>query len=362
MNLYKKDSKGKIRVLNIYTDGAKLIQESGLYGGKLVVNSTICKPKNVGRSNETTAEEQAVLEKDAKIKDKLTKGYFTNIEDAKQVEVILPMLAKDYKKESHKIDWEKHDVFAQPKLDGMRCLAHIVNGKLFKLESRDGKIITDTTDALDHIVNALKSPRIGGNIILDGELYAHGYSFQENMQMIKSKKENSEEIKFHVYDTVRTNMRFSGRYIITRDCVKLINNDNILLVPTVKLKVESNLKKAHTVFIKNGYEGTIVRLNNEFYKPNVRSSQLLKYKDFKDIACKIIDIGPAKRRPTWGRPVVEWNGVQFACGTKMSHKEREELLKNKSNYIGKTAEIRYFEESDTGVPRFPVMVGIRLDK
>ena len=30
--------------------------------------------------------------------------------------------------------------------------------------------------------------------------------------------------------------------------------------------------------------------------------------------------------------------------------------------IGKMAEIRFFEYSDEGVPRFPVMVGIRQDK
>ena len=46
----------------------------------------------------------------------------------------------------------------------------------------------------------------------------------------------------------------------------------------------------------------------------------------------------------------------------MSHEERRELLVNKEDYIGKTAEIRYFEETDGGLPRFPVYVGIRLDK
>ena len=29
---------------------------------------------------------------------------------------------------------------------------------------------------------------------------------------------------------------------------------------------------------------------------------------------------------------------------------------------GKTAEIRFFEYTDDGLPRFPVCVGIRLDK
>jgi hypothetical protein len=38
------------------------------------------------------------------------------------------------------------------------------------------------------------------------------------------------------------------------------------------------------------------------------------------------------------------------------------MLINKQDYLGKTAEIRFFEFTDDGLPRFPVMVGIRLDK
>ena len=47
---------------------------------------------------------------------------------------------------------------------------------------------------------------------------------------------------------------------------------------------------------------------------------------------------------------------------KFSHAEREEILKNKNRYIGQTGEIRFFEFTDDGVPRFPVCVGFRLDK
>lgn len=50
------------------------------------------------------------------------------------------------------------------------------------------------------------------------------------------------------------------------------------------------------------------------------------------------------------------------AGMKFSHGEREKWLKFKKDYIGKTAEIRFFEYSEDGIPRFPVCVGIRLDK
>ena len=46
---------------------------------------------------------------------------------------------------------------------------------------------------------------------------------------------------------------------------------------------------------------------------------------------------------------------------KFSYKEREEILKNKKDYIGRTAEIRFFEYTDDGLPRFPVCYGFRND-
>ena len=136
----------------------------------------------------------------------------------------------------------------------------------------------------------------------------------------------------------------------------------MVLVTTYKVNSEYELKQFHSNFIKEGYEGSIVRHGNEGYKMDARSSNLLKYKDFQDIAVPIIDIIPAEARPEWGIPVLSLNDKTFKAGTKLSHDERKTLLSNKEDYIGKTAEIRFFEYTDDGLPRFPVMVGIRLDK
>ena len=138
--LYKRDSRGKIRIWQIYTQGALLIQESGLEDGKLVKHQKFCTPKNIGKSNGTDCNQQALLEMDSLIKQKLDEGYFETKELAESEKVILPMLAKSYDDEKHKIDWSKN-VFIQPKLDGMRCLAHCKSNGDVELVSRDGKII-----------------------------------------------------------------------------------------------------------------------------------------------------------------------------------------------------------------------------
>jgi DNA ligase-1 len=346
--IYKKDSSGKIRTLHIYTIGSELHQESGVLGGATVLNKSISKGKNIGRANETTPEEQAILEANSKITQKMRLGYFNSIEEAQEKggkDFLLPMLAKDYKKEFKKIIYP---CYVQPKLDGIRSLGSIEDGFM----SRTGKAI----DTLRHI----KLSNIG-EIILDGELYAHGVSFQGNMKLIKKYRSGqTEKVKYHVYDIVM-DAPFIERYEAL--CDILFANPNIELVPTYLVRDEAEIRQLHSEFISQGYEGTMVRHSNEGYAINKRSSSLLKYKDFIDIACKVIDIVPSDKRPEQGICVCELdNGETFSTGMKFSHEERELLLTNKHDYIGQVAEIRFFEYSEDGIPRFPVCVGFRLDK
>ena len=344
MVLYKKDTKGKIRFLEIECTGKVLWQVSGVLNTDNPVKHTKeCKGKNLGKSNETNPEQQALQEKESLIQEKLKEGYFKSIVEAENTDTLFPMLAKEYKKESHKIDWSK-DVFIQPKLDGMRCLL-IVDDKV-TLKSRNGRFIT----TLKHIedVNLPKG-------IYDGELYAHGYSFQENMEFIKKVCQGTELVKFHCYDLV-DEASFSARY----NKIKDLSDPVIEIVPTYSIDAKL-IGKYHTLFLKEGYEGSIIRHGEEGYKINGRSSNLLKYKDFMDIAVPIIDIIPSESRPEWGTPILQLGGKTFKAGMKYSHEERKEFLVNKKDYIGKTAEIRFFEYTDDGLPRFPVMVGIRND-
>lgn len=351
--LYRKDSSGKIRIWKIYTQGFLLIQESGLKDGKLVLHSKVCTGKNIGKSNETIPEKQAVLELESEYKSKLDEGYFPTEEEAKNELVVLPMLAKSYDDYKHKIDWGKN-VYVQPKLDGMRCLAHINKG-IVKLVSRDGKEIQN----MQHIIDELSKSKV--NITLDGELYAHGSSFQENMKLIKKyRKGETEKIQYHVYDCVILQEPFLRRNEEVNYICKDLNNVDI--VSTYAIANEKDLKTFHEGFINEGYEGSIIRWGKTGYKLNGRSENLLKYKDFQDIALPIIDITPNDANPLHGTPWFELKGKKFKAGCKLSHEDREDLLKNKNDYIGKTGEIRFFEYSDEGTPRFPVYLGVRLDK
>lgn len=351
MILYKKDSKEKIRFLEIKTEGSDLIQISGIVGtDNPVEHRKTCKSKNIGKSNETKSREQAIFEMESKIREKLTEGYFYTIKECETEEVILPMLAKNFDDEKHKIDW--NNCFIQPKLDGMRCLAHIKSNGNVTLISRDGKIITN----MEHIIDDLSS--IGEDIILDGELYAHGLTFQENMKLIKKWRTNTSElIKFHVYDIIN-DLPFKDRKI--REFIKDLNTCQE--VSTYEIINKEKLDYFHAINISEGYEGSIIRWGDEGYKKNGRSSNLLKFKDFKDMDLIITDIIPNDANPLHGTPRFILNKKSFKAGVKMSHEDREDLLKNKNQYIGKIANIRYFELTDEGIPRFPVMIGIHEDR
>lgn len=357
--LYKEDSQGTLRFWSIWTEGNEVVQEYGVVGGKPIQNRKECEAKNVGKKNERSPEEQAESEAQSKIDKKLDKAYFETKEKAQNKTVALPMKAKTYEDHSDKIDWDDF-VAAQRKLDGMRCIAVIEDDEV-ELISRQGKEIEN----MEHVKEDLRE--IDEDIILDGELYAHGKTFQENMKLIKKYREGeTEEVTYWVYDCVR-----DGSYEERHDKIveifsnKIIREDfnNVSFLRYKELDDEGDLQEAHSSHLKTGYEGTMVRHGYDEYKTNSRESQLLKYKDFHDIACDITDVVPADARPKQGVVVCENDdGQEFKANLKFSHEKREEVLENKDDYIGETAEIRYFEETDDGLPRFPVCVGFRLDK
>lgn len=349
IKLFKKDNSGKIRYLDIRITGRQIIQESGVIGtSKPTIHVTTCVGKNIGRANETIPEEQAVFEANSKVTEKLKTGYFKTIEEAEEKgggELCLPMLAKTYKE--GKIIYPFR---AQPKLDGMRALAKL------DFISRKGNVI----NTISHI----KIPDVK-EFVLDGELYAHGLTFQENMRLTKKNRgKESEVIKYHVYDIIMPGT-FQERWVWL--CNNLSKNDDVILVETVLIENEAELKDYHQKNIERGYEGTIIRDEDSLYEMNHRSDGLLKYKDFIDETYEVVDIIPSEKEPEQG--VIHCKGTDnsghgftFGCGMKFSHKERKEMLTNKSKYIGLKAEIRFFEFSEAGIPRFPVCVGFRNDK
>ena len=169
--LYKLDSKGNIRVWEVAADGDQVIATYGILGGKHQQTKVDAVAKNIGRSNETTAEEQAVLDAQSQWNDKSVKYSKVKPTSKNYVQTLTPMLAKKYAD----IKTINYPIDVQPKLDGYRCLAKIDKNNEVTLISRSGKPFT-----LTHIETDLEKLNTS-NCYLDGELYKLKLSEETNI-------------------------------------------------------------------------------------------------------------------------------------------------------------------------------------
>ena len=80
--LYGVDKSGGVKQWSVWTDGGNVHVEHGKYLGKLQTKITKCKPKNVGKANETTIFEQSDLEAQSKWNKQYDKYYRETIEEA----------------------------------------------------------------------------------------------------------------------------------------------------------------------------------------------------------------------------------------------------------------------------------------
>lgn len=347
--IYKYTTTGKIQEWTIYVEGNKFWTVEGIKGGKLTpTEPTICEGKNIGRSNETTAEEQAMREAKAKHQKKLDKGYNEVLTSEKKF--FEPMLAQKYEN-YHQLCFTK-PTFIQPKLDGLRCINN--EGTMI---SRNGKAFV----SVDHLTQH--------HALLDGELYTHEYKddFNKIVSLCKKTKPTKEDleeskkmIEFWVYDLPNHSGTFSERFTALQKVVSEMNNSKIKVVPTYEVKSTEDIEKYHTMFLEQGFEGSIIRIDLGQYE-NKRSKQLLKKKDFYDGEFEIVDFeeGKGNRSGTAGNVILRLkDGRTFGAGIKGTRDFVREIFLNKEKLKGKMATIKYFQETPDGIPRFGVATGI----
>lgn len=358
--LYKMDSKGKIRQWKIEAieyNVPKYVQEHGLQDGKLQTTSTIVdKGKNIGKTNETTPWEQCELEAESlwnKQRDR--KGYSETIPTEKPR---LPMLAHKYSEHAKKIKWP---CYAQPKLDGIRCMAKIVDGKVVSLKSR-----TNTEfKVLDHIKVALEQSSLG-TITLDGELYNHKLrdEFGKIVSAIKRDDPNvdSSVIQYHIYDAFLM-IDYEDRQEFIKEYVA--ENESIVVVETKEIKDEEAFQKLYSKYMEAGYEGGILRNKKGGYKENSRSHDLLKYKDFDDSEFEIVGAEECKGKQAdmckfW---CVTREGYRFKVMPRGTEEQRKKYWRDfqRGKLTGKFLTVRYFGFTDTDepVPRIGIGIAIR---
>ena len=274
-----------------------------------------------------------------------------------------PMLA--YPVSAKPIDYSK-PVFIQPKLDGVRCLIQCNPRKMVIAYSRTGKVWKN----IDHILNELipffaEHP----NVVLDGELYNHDFrdDFESIISMVRKTKPTDEDrrisalnVQFHCYDIVNKRMKFSTRNEWIRSNLPL--GFGIKHVRTMQIPDEDHAKWQHKVNLKEGYEGSIVRLDVPYQCK--RSHSLRKFKDFSDAEANIVgyEEGKGKRAGTLGKFLMQDDdGNQFGCppGKGHNYKDLARMLENVHEYMGQRATFTFFERTKAGSYRHPLFKCIR---
>jgi DNA ligase-1 len=349
--LYKYTSKGQVQQWQIVVDGDSFYTEEGIQGGKLTVSlPTYCIGKNVGKKNETTRAEQAEKEAAAKHKKKVDSGYNEVLTDEKNF--FEPMLAEKYEDRKDLVFTVR--TFIQPKLDGLRA-----DNEGGKLVSRNGKAFV----TCPHLYQ--------DKVRLDGELYNHLFKddFNKIVSLCRKTKPTKEDledssnmVEFWAYDMPEFNAVFSKRYKALTAWVKTNPNKKIKIVPTFEVFSQEDIDRYHEIFIEQGYEGSIIRLDLGPYE-NKRSKQLLKYKDFVDSEFVIIgyEEGEGGRAGTIGKFIMQHDtkdGVTFKSNVKGNFDYLKQVWKERESYIGKTATVKHFKRTPDDIPRFPYVVKI----
>jgi ATP-dependent DNA ligase len=269
-----------------------------------------------------------------------------------------PMLAQDYFKQKSKL---KFPCFMQPKLDGYRMIYE--NGKCTSRQGKEFDIIKETS-----LFKELQSIKSQQGIILDGELYIHGGTFEHlgilrKKKLLDSDKVKLEQIEYHVYDIIDTNKTFKERNNILKEFIKSNSFKKIKLVKTLEIENENTIKSQHLDFVNDNYEGSIIRNMDGKYRCKFRSTDLLKYKDFEDAEYPIVNFTFEKDTSGDGDHLIVWvcktkDGNDFSIRPKGTHEERKELFKECNagkfdKYKGRNLWVKYFELTDRNIPRFP---------
>lgn len=351
-------STGKVKkwIISVHEcdDGSAVIMmQNGYTDGKLATSARLIEAgKNLGKSNETSPLEQALSEAASRIALKHRQGYRETEKELEDLP-IGPMLAKTFDPANPKVEFP---CFVQPKLNGVRCLAHRVDNNTIEYRSRLGKEFT----TLHHLDKALLDVMAVGEVF-DGEVYVHGWSFQKIVSAVKATNEDTPMLSYHIFDMVSEitpfHMRLERLY---RSLNPTEEPGCTCMVPTDEVSSIEELLDKHVEFSTAGYEGTIIRDPYACYAVGQRSAALQKYKDFVDSEFTISDYKIDAEGGIVFKCLYNDIGDTFDARPTGSLEQRKEWASRGVDYWrGKLLTVKYQNLSEDNCPIFPVGLGVR---
>ena len=257
------------------------------------------------------------------------------------------------------------EVYVEPKLDGIRCLAIVDRGEA-KLFTRAGKQITnfDSTVGVE-----LAQLRDG---CYDGEIMS--VDFRELMRQVNRKEDKDiSQVYFAVFDYINLKewhaKKSKTQCAVRKEQIKnqLSTVGKFKYLRMVRFKTieatEENFKKEHDYWVSKGEEGIMIKDISAPYEFK-RDWSVMKYKAFFDVDVRIKGLleGTGKHQGKLGSFVIDYKGKEVRVGSGLTDSLREELWIDRVKHIGRMIEVRYQEETPDGSLRFPTFVCFRNDK
>lgn len=355
---------------------------TGQYGCKNIIQPDL----NIeyGKGKRTTAE-QATLQFNGLLKNYLNKGYKRLIDltskpyDELLEDEIKPLLGETFTTDTNGIpkpmlcklyddctgQLAEKCWFVSRKLDGVRALFYYKNGEIHTA-SRGGKTYDPATEHLRHDPALISIFEMHPDLILDGELYKHDINFPlqrlSGLARLDTWTEECGNLEYWVYDYV-SKESFSQRYETLMEFRSLLpENSKIKIIDHEYICGLYKIRRRHDQYIREGFEGLVMRNPDKEYGVNKRSSKyMVKMKDRKSEEFTIVDVKEGLRPEDMCFILKTEEGKQFAAKPIGPAEARLEYLYNAGKFIGKKATCTFFYYSNDGTPLQPVFQHVRAD-
>lgn len=277
-----------------------------------------------------------------------------------------------YPFEEKRLERWGYPVMVQPKLDGERARLAFDAALGYCFWSSTEELVNF---AVPHLLEAINRRGLPFGTHLDGELYAHGLSFEEIHSIVSRRKTihpDHSMIEYHVFDVLIPDCPQYLR-MLRLDQLSSSFPTGIKLVPTRSAHSLDEIWAINSHYLAEGYEGIVVRKPNNLYIPR-RSTELMKFKPKQEDSYPVV--GAVEEHDKFGSPkgslgalICETDGDRFQVGTGFTQAQRAEIWQAYLNTPSLfesgmlCARIQYQHITsgsgkgrEKGVPRFPVFV------
>jgi len=245
--------------------------------------------------------------------------------------------------------------YCSRKLDGIRCIAIIRDGKI-KFFSRNGKEF-ETLGVVQDRIEALGLT----DCVLDGEICLMkedgSDDFQGILKEIQRKNHTIKNPRYWIFDvlTLEEFDSTSGEVPLADRLARLnIGKDPVLAsLPQYLIETEDDFEKFKERAKSFGWEGLILRQNIGY--EGKRSKGMLKIKEFFDAEYtvesvimedqRIIVDGQEKVEEVLSAVIIRHKGDPVRVGSGFNLNERRKYYADPNLILGKTITVQYFEET-----------------